>query len=150
MMTHNPLLFLHLISVVIWVGGMFFAYFCLRPAAVEILEPPQRLPLWVATFSRFFKIAAVTVLVIIATGLMMLLPVGFKYAPIGWHIMLTTGLLMTATFIYVYALLYPKLCQQCKAEIWPDAGATLNKIRKMVGMNLALSVITIAAAAFSR
>jgi uncharacterized membrane protein len=53
-MTHNPLLFLHLISVAIWVGGMFFAYFCLRPAAVEILEPPQRLPLWLATFKRFF------------------------------------------------------------------------------------------------
>jgi uncharacterized membrane protein len=149
-MTHNPLLFLHLISVAIWVGGMFFAYFCLRPAAVEILEPPQRLPLWLATFKRFFKVTAVAVAVIVVTGLIMLLQVGFKYAPIGWHIMLTTGLLMTATFIYVYAILYPRLCKQCKTSTWPDAGETLNKIRKMVGMNLALSVITIAAAAFSR
>jgi len=149
-MTHNPLLFLHLISVTIWVGGMFFAYFCLRPAAVEILEPPQRLPLWIATFKRFFKVTAVAVAVIVATGLIMLLQVGFKYAPIGWHIMLTTGLLMTATFIYVYAGLYPKLCKQCQASTWLEAGETLNKIRKMVGMNLALSVITIAAAAFSR
>ncbi len=149
-MTHNPLLFLHLISITIWVGGMFFAYFCLRPAAVEILEPPQRLPLWLATFKRFFKVTAVAVAVIVATGLIMLLQVGFKYAPIGWHIMLTTGLLMTATFIYVYAGLYPKLCKQCQASTWLEAGETLNKIRKMVGMNLALSVITIAAAAFSR
>jgi len=149
-MIHNPLLFLHLISVTIWVGGMFFAYFCLRPAAVEILEPPQRLPLWLATFKRFFKVTAVAVAIIVVTGLIMLLQVGFKYAPIGWHIMLTTGLLMTATFIYVYAGLYPKLCKQCQASTWPEAGETLNKIRKMVGMNLALSVITIAAAAFSR
>ena len=149
-MTHSPLLFLHLIGVSIWVGGMFFAYFCLRPAAVELLEPPQRLPLWLATFKRFFKVTAVAVAVIVVTGMIMLLQVGFKYAPIGWHIMLTTGLLMTATFIYVYAILYPRLCQQCKASTWPDAGETLNKIRKMVGMNLALSVITIAAAAFAR
>lgn len=149
-MTYNFLLFLHLISITIWVGGMFFAYFCLRPAAVEMLEPAQRLPLWLATLRRFFKVIAVAVAVIVVTGLSMLLQIGFKYAPIGWHIMLSSGLLMTATFIYTYAALYPKLCKQCKASIWPDAGETLNKVRKMVGMNLALSVITIAAAAFSR
>ena len=40
------LLFLHLAGVIVWVGGMFFAYFCLRPAAVRVLQPPQRLPLW--------------------------------------------------------------------------------------------------------
>ena len=36
---------LHLLSAVIWVGGMFFAYMVLRPAAATLLEPPQRLPL---------------------------------------------------------------------------------------------------------
>jgi uncharacterized membrane protein len=147
---HNPLLFLHLTSIIIWVGGMFFAYFCLRPAAVELLEPPQRLPLWVATFSRFFKIAAIAVLTIIATGLMMMLSVGMKNAPMGWHIMLTTGLLMAGVFFHVYAALFPKLRRQCIEAAWPAAGATLNSIRKMVGINLLLSVITIAAAAFSR
>jgi len=149
-MTFNPLLFLHLSSVVIWVGGMFFAYFCLRPAAVQILEPAQRLPLWVATFSRFFKLTAAAVIVIIATGMMMLLQVGFKFAPIGWHIMLTTGLIMTGIFIYVYAVLYPRLCSQCNAQTWPVAAATLNTVRKCVGINLVLAVITIAAAISAR
>ena len=32
---------LHLLSAVVWVGGMFAAYLCLRPAAGP-LEPPQR------------------------------------------------------------------------------------------------------------
>lgn len=36
------LLFLHLAGVVLWVGGMFFAYVCLRPTAVKLFEPPQR------------------------------------------------------------------------------------------------------------
>ncbi|MCX7168828.1 MAG: hypothetical protein NTY41_00670, partial [Proteobacteria bacterium] len=53
----NPiplLLFLHLISVTVWVGGMFFAYVCLRPVVAAQLQPPQRLPLWAAVFARFF------------------------------------------------------------------------------------------------
>ena len=45
---------LHLLSVLIWVGGMFFAYMILRPAAVEVLEPPPRLRLWANVFGRFF------------------------------------------------------------------------------------------------
>ena len=149
-MMHHPLLFLHITSVVIWVGGMFFAYFCLRPAAAQLLEPPQRLPLWVATFSRFFKITTLAIVTILATGFMMLMQVGMKFAPVGWHIMLSTGLLMTFVFVYVYVVLYPKLSRQCDAATWPAAGATLNTIRKLVGFNLLLSIIAIAAATFAR
>src|SRR5690606_13190855 len=35
------LLFVHLISIVVWVGGMAFAHFCLRPA-LPLLPPPER------------------------------------------------------------------------------------------------------------
>ena len=52
-MFRQILLFVHLAGAITWLGGMFFAYFCLRPAAVEVLDPPKRLPLWVATFARF-------------------------------------------------------------------------------------------------
>ena len=40
---HPLLLFLHVAGVVVWVGGMFFAYVCLRPRAASQLEPPPRL-----------------------------------------------------------------------------------------------------------
>jgi len=146
----HPLLFLHITGVVIWVGGMFFAYFCLRPAAAQLLEPSYRLPLWVATFSRFFKLTTAAVIAIVGSGLMMLMQVGMKFAPLGWHIMLSTGLLMTFIFIYVYAVLYPRLCRQCDAATWPAGAATLNRIRQLVGLNLILAVVTIAAAVFSR
>ena len=55
-MNTQPLwLFLHLAGVVVWVGGMFFAYVCLRPVAAETLDPPLRLTLWVKVFERFFR-----------------------------------------------------------------------------------------------
>ena len=57
-MFRHLLLFFHLSAAVAWIGGMFFAYFCLRPAAAETLQPPQRLPLWVEAFARFLPYTA--------------------------------------------------------------------------------------------
>ena len=53
MIMQRVLLMLHLSSAIVWVGGMFFAYVCLRPAAIELLEPPARLRLWRGVFSRW-------------------------------------------------------------------------------------------------
>lgn len=33
---------LHVLSAVVWVGGMFFAWMALRPVAASLLEPPPR------------------------------------------------------------------------------------------------------------
>ena len=40
------------LAIVVWIGGMFFAHYCLRPAAAEKLSPEQRLPLLVKTRRR--------------------------------------------------------------------------------------------------
>jgi uncharacterized membrane protein len=144
------LLFLHLSGAIVWVGGMFFAYFCLRPAAAQILEPPKRLPLWAATFERFFRYTAVAVVVMLAAGLAMLFQVGFGRAPTGWHIMFTLGLVMAAVFGYVYLALYPRLKSHCAASAWPAAANTLNSIRRLVATNLVLSVLTVVAAMSAR
>ena len=37
-MFYSSLLALHVLTVVIWVGGMFFAYNALRPAAAEVFR----------------------------------------------------------------------------------------------------------------
>ena len=149
-MFRQLLIFVHLAGVVVWVGGMFFAYFCLRPAAAQLLEPPQRLPLWVATFDRFFRVLAVAVSLILLSGLGMFGQIGFAYAPLGWHIMLALGLAMAGIFGYVYFVLFPVLCRHCEAAAWPAAAAALNRIRQMVALNLVLGACTILAAVAAR
>jgi uncharacterized membrane protein len=146
----QPLLFVHLASVIVWVGGMFFAYFCLRPAAAQILEGPQRLPLWLATFERFFRFVRVAVLLILASGLTMFLRVGFAGAPVGWHIMLTLGLVMMGVFVYIDRVLYPRLRRHCATSTWPAAAAALNSIRQGVAINLVIAALTVAAAMSAR
>ena len=92
--------FLHLASVVVWVGGMFFAYLCLRPVAAAQLQPPLRLALWAGVFARFFPWVWAAVVLIVVTGLSTMLAIGFAAAPLHWHLMLTLGLVMSAIFAY--------------------------------------------------
>jgi len=144
------LLYLHLLAAFAWVGGMFFAYFCLRPAAAQVLAPPQRLPLWVATFARFLRYTAIAVAILLLTGFAMFFEVGFRLAPPGWHVMFALGLVMTAVFAFVHLVLYPKLRARCEGADWPAAATTLNSIRRLVALNLALGVLVVAAAVSAR
>lgn len=150
MQLHPLLLFIHLAGVVIWVGGMFFAYVCLRPTAVELFDPPQRLRLWRGVFARFFVWVWWAVLLIAASGLVMIGQHGFGAAPLGWHLMMTSGLLMIGIYIYVATIPYAALVQAVEAEDWKSGGAALNRIRQLVGTNLLLGLLTVGFATLGR
>jgi len=135
---------LHVLAVVIWVGGMFFAYMALRPAAVQTLEPPQRLPLWVATFSRFFPWVWLSIAALLASGLYLIGAYG-GFAVVGKyiHTMLAIGILMMLIFGHVYFAGFKKLKRGVAAQDWKSAGAALGTIRMLIGINLSLGIITI-------
>ena len=62
---------IHLLGIVVWVGGMFFALYCLRPAAAA-LEPPLRIGLMRDALGRFLDIVAVAVVLVLVTGAWMI------------------------------------------------------------------------------
>ncbi len=144
------LLFLHISSTTIWIGGMFFAYVCLRPTAVQVLDPPQRLRLWCGVFSRFFVWVWWAVALIASSGLIMFWQHGFGTAPPGWHLMLLSGAVMIAIYTYVATGPYTALQGAVGAEDWKAGGAALNRIRQMVGTNLILGLLTIGFATLGR
>lgn len=141
---------LHLLGAITWVGGMWFAYFCLRPAATKSLDAPQRLPLWSATFDYFLRYVAVAVVVIVISGFTLLIRTGFRVAPVGWLVMAALGMVMTVIFGYVYIGLFPRLRAHCLASAWPSAAIVMNDIRRLVAINLVLALCTTVAAVFSR
>lgn len=137
------LLALHLLSAITWVGGMFFAYVCLRPAAAELLDPPLRLPLWAQVFKRFFKWVWLSIALLIISGHGMIgLFGGFSNIGAHIHIMLASGYLMMALFGHLFFNPYRKLNAAVSEERWPDAAIQLNKIRMIVGINLILGIFT--------
>lgn len=144
-MTIKLLYLAHVLATVIWVGGMFFAHQCLRPAAMAQLEPPQRLKLWRAVFGRFFPWVWAAVLLLIGSGLTITLQLGGMAAvPVHIHVMAGIGYLMAGIFAFIFFRPYPRLAKAVAAEDWPSAGAALNSIRGLVGVNLTLGLTNIA------
>lgn len=143
-------LFLHLASVTVWVGGMFFAYMCLRPVAAAQLEPPLRLRLWLSVFGRFFPWVWLCVGLLLASGLAMLLAVGMKSAPLHWHLMFGIGLVMMLIFLHVFFSPYRRLGRAVDASDWAAGGAALSSIRRLVGTNTLLGLVNIAMATIGR
>lgn len=145
------LLALHALAAVVWVGGMFFAYLVLRPAAGP-LEPPQRLALWHRVFGRFFPWvwAAVAVLLASGYGLLFLVLGGFAGAGMHVHLMQTLGLVMMALFAHLFFAPWRRFGRAVAASDWPAAGKQLDGIRRIVAINLVLGLATVAIGAGGR
>jgi uncharacterized membrane protein len=141
-------LFLHVISDVIWVGGMFLAYMAVRPAAVEALEPPQRLKLWTGIFRRFFPWVWAAVVLILLTGFAMMGQLAT--VPVYIIAMALIGVVMSAIFLHIYFAPFGRLKRAVAAEDWKAGGAALNQIRMLVGTNLVLGLVNIAVAVLGR
>ena len=139
------LLLLHILAVVVWIGGMFFAHFCLRPAAAEKLPPEQRLPLLVAVLSRFFNAVSVALLVLWGSGAVLFSNPG-PLAPTNWVAMTGVAAVMTVIFLLIVLRSFPQMKKAVAASDWGSAGAAMNTIRGLVLTNLALGFVTIAIA----
>ncbi|MGN6572244.1 MAG: CopD family protein [Pseudolabrys sp.] len=135
---------LHLLSAVVWVGGMFAAYMCLRPAAGP-LEPPQRLGLWRRFFAKFFPWVWVSVVLLLATGLWMMVTFfgGMSAAPVYIHVMMGLGILMMLIYAWLFHGPWLKFKRAVDAGDWPAAGAQLNRIRLAIAVNLPLGLIVV-------
>lgn len=134
--------FIHLLAVLIWLGGMFFAYMILRPAAVEALEPPMRLRLWNTVFQRFFNWVWGAIGTLLISGFYMIyLYNGITHAPSFVHIMLVLGLVMMLIYGYVFFACYVPLSLHVNKQRWKEAGEMLAKIRRLVAVNLTIGVV---------
>lgn len=139
-------LLFHLAGAVVWVGGMFFAYFALRPAAV-MLDPWHRLPLWAGTLGKFFAWVWIAVALILGSGFYMLTAMaGVGRVAFPVHLMLYVGLLMALIFAYVFFVPFAALKDAIAKQDWNAGAEALNVVRKAVAVNLALGFANLAAA----
>lgn len=144
MITLSIALTLHVLSAVVWVGGMFAAYMCLRPAA-GALEAPQRLKLWRGFFQKFFPWVWASIVLLLASGVWMLLTFfgGFGSAAPYVDYMMALGLVMVALFTWMFHGPWLKFKRAVDAQDWAVAGPQLNRIRQIIMVNLPLGLIVV-------
>ena len=149
-MIYSILKTLHVLAIVLWLGGMMFAHWFLRPA-VHRLEPTQRLALMLDVLTRFFKAVLVSSLLVLITGYWMLGRVAKQAAqtglsfevPISWWVMAVLGTLMVAIFLHIRFALFRRFRDAVQFATLDKAAKTLGSIRFWVGVNLALGVLIV-------
>lgn len=140
----------HLLSIIIWVGGMFFAHMFLRPA-VQSLAPPERVRLMHDVLQRFFSAVLVIVVLTLLSGLGMM---GLMHSmaakfggrfdmPVSWVVMSALGIAMMAVFGHIRFALFKRLQRAVAAQDWPAGGKALESIRQWVALNLALGLVIV-------
>lgn len=139
-------LILHILGAVIWVGGMFFAHFMLRPAATP-LEPAIRLPLMRRALARFFPwVWASIALLLLSGGGMIKLGAG----GLAVEIMMGLGIVMMLAFGHLYFAPWRRFQRALDGSDLPAAAAQLKQIRIIVASNLFLGLVVVCIGATAR
>ena len=143
-------LWLHVVGVVIWVGGMFFAHMALRPA-VQALQPAERLTLLSATLTRFVVWVGVAAAAILGSGVAMMTMLGGLDAANRWiAAMAVAGIVMIAIYLWLVAVPFRRLRAAVAASDWPAGGAAMARVRHLVAVNLGLGLVVIAFGVLAR
>ncbi len=149
-MIYASLKTIHLLCIIVWIGGMVFAHFFLRPAVAQ-LEPAVRLRLMHDVLGRFFGAVLAASLLALASGVWMIGRVakqavqagGSFQMPLAWTVMAVLGVAMVAIFMHIRFVLYKRLARAVAVSDGSAGAAALAQIRKWVAVNLSLGVITL-------
>ena len=138
---------LHILGAVVWVGGMFAIYVCLRPALITI-EPAPRLRLVRATLGNFFRWVWIALLLLVATGYGMVFVTfgGFATLPLHVELMQAIGWVMIGLFYGPWLAFKGAV----DSENWPIAAASLDRIRRIISINLPLGLVVVVIGASGR
>jgi len=140
----------HVLSVIVWIGGMVFTHFFLHPA-VRRLDTPVRVRLMHDVLGRYFQAVLAVSLLTLASGVWMLGRVarqvvqsgGSFQMPLAWTVMAALGVVMVAIFMYIRFVLYRRLVRAVAASDWPAGGTVLARVRSWVAANLGLGVVVL-------
>ena len=144
---------LHLIAGIVWMGGMTFMLFALRPAVILTLEAQPRAMLMGAVWKRFYALVLVAIVGLFATGTHLYtatfraarLASGEGGVPLGWNIMLVLGITMILIFGHIYFAGFKKYKRAVSAAQWPLAAKAAGLMHTMTLVNFTLGWLAIIA-----
>ena len=144
---------LHLISGIVWMGGMTFMLFALRPAALASLEAQPRAVLMGEVWKRFYILVLLSIVLLFTTGTHLYtatfraakLATGQGSVPLGWNIMLVLGLVMMLIFGHIYFAGFKKYKRAVAAGEWPLAAKAASLMHTMTLINFTLGWLAIVA-----
>jgi len=135
----------HVLSIVLWIGGVAMVTLILLPAIKRMFEPDKRIDFFEQIESRFAWQARVTTALAGLSGFYMLMETGgwarLSQPGSGWlHLMIFTWLIFTVMLIVLEPLVLHRVIKK-KAQ--QDPLGTFNKITRLHYLLLSISLITV-------
>lgn len=100
------IIFLHVISAVIWVGGMIALRFAIHYSIQDIVEPRIKIERTLENLRRFFNMVIPAIVILLVTAIIMILGLELKQSPL-YNLAIAKEAIwtvMTIVFITIYIL----------------------------------------------
>ena len=144
---------LHLVAGIVWMGGMTFMLFALRPAALSVLDAQARAVLMGQVWKRFYILVLLSIVALFTTGTHLYtatfraakMATGAGSVPVGWNVMLVLGLAMMLIFGHIYFAGFKKYKRAVASGEWPLAAKAAGLIHTMTLINVTLGWLAILA-----
>ncbi len=144
------IIFLHIISAVIWIGGMIAMRYAAHPSFMEIESPAKRLERISDALKRLFKIVLIFIFILAATGALLTVGYQLKYTEYHIYTHIKEGI-WTLMAINYFMMMYRRK-KADKAILEGDFVLAKNQLeligKWMVPVNILLGIIAIAIGAY--
>ena len=155
----HEIVFLHVVSAIIWVGGMIAIRFAVHPSLQMIEDPKVKLGRTLAITGKFFHLVIPFIILLILTAVVMAVGLGFRIAAVDEagniisqtaydlyqivHIKEVVWMVMTANFSWMY-FKRRKAQKLFDAGDLPAAKAAVALIPKyLLPINIALGILAL-------
>ena len=139
------IVFLHVLSAVVWVGGMIVIRFAVHYSMQNIEEPKIKLGRTLESLRRFFSMVIPSIIILLATAIIMIIALGFKGTELYSTVIAKEAIWIIMTV--VFTLVYIKRNQAQKAfdkGEFPLAKQKLQPIANtLIPLNIVLGLIAI-------
>lgn len=136
---------IHVVAIVLWIGGVAMVTLILLPAIKRLIEPEQRIEFFEKIEGRFASQSRITTVLAGASGFFMLMQTGgwqrLAAPGNGWlHLMIFTWLLFTIMLFVLEPLV---LHRAIKIQAQRDPEATFTRISRLHYVLLTVSLLTV-------
>ncbi|WP_421715900.1 hypothetical protein [Arcobacter arenosus] len=139
------IVFLHVISAVIWVGGMIAIRFAVHYSMQEIDDPKIKLGRTLESLRRFFNMVIPSIIILLLTAIIMIIALGFKGTPLYSFVIVKEVIWTIMTIVFIIVFIKRKQAQKAFDEgALPIAKEKLLPIANyLIPINIVLGVIAI-------
>lgn len=112
----SAIVFLHVISAVIWVGGMIAIRFAVHYSMQEVDDPKIKLGRTLETLRRFFNMVIPSIIILLATAIIMIIALGFKGTNLYSVVIAKEAIWTIMTLVFIFIFIKRKQAQKAFEE----------------------------------